>query len=422
MNTDSPSAGRDLTLPENIYWVRDFQLLLLGRFAGTLGMLVQSVAVGWHVYNITNSPIALGYVGLAQFLPIVMFTLTAGDVADRVDRRLIIALGGAVQAMSSLALIILTLKGVHDTRWFYAALFVFGVARAFAVPASRSFVPLLVSKQQIPRAIALSSSIFQTSAILGPSLGGLLYVFGPATTYVASAILFLTMSLCFSLIETKPVPVIADPGVSALARVMAGVSYIRQTPIVLGAVSLDLFAVLLGGAVALLPIFARDILHVGPEGLGVLRSAPAVGALLINFLIIARPPKRHTGLLMFGCIALFGLCVIVFGLSTNFWLSLCALAVMGGSDMVSIYVRSTLVPLATPVAMLGRVTAVEMLFVGASNELGEFESGVTAGWFGTVPAVIIGGLGTLSVVAIWMMLFPELRRVDRLEDVKPVEN
>lgn len=421
MNNDSPSASRDLTRPENLFWVRDFQFFLLGRFVGTLGMMVQSVAVGWHVYNLTSSPLALGYVGLAQFLPIIMFTLSAGDIADRVDRRLIVALGGAVQAISSLWLIVLTLRGVADVRWFYAALFVFGVARAFAVPASRSFVPLLVAKQQIPRAIAISSSIFQSSAIMGPALGGALYVFGPATTYIASALLFLTMTLSFSLIKTKPVPVIADPGISTLARVMAGVSYIRHSPIVLGAVSLDLFAVLLGGAVALLPIFARDILHVGPEGLGVLRSAPAIGALLLNFLIIARPPQRHTGLLMFGCIALFGITIIIFGLSTNFWLSLGALTIMGSADMVSVYVRSTLVPLATPVAMLGRVTAVEMLFIGASNELGEFESGLTAGWFGTVPAVIIGGIGTLGIVAIWMWLFPDLRKVDKLADVKPVE-
>lgn len=413
--------ARDLTLPENVFFLRDFQLYLTGRFFGTLGMLVQSVAVGWHVYNITDSPLALGYVGLAQFLPIVLLTLTAGDMADRVDRRLIVALAGCLEALSAGMLIALTWYEITDVKYFYLALFFFGVARAFAAPASRSFVPMLVSHLQMPRAIAVSSSTFQASVIAGPALGGVIYIWGPLAAYGASVVLFLMMAVAFALIQTKPVPAIADVTTTSWQRVTAGVAYIRRSPIVLGAISLDLFAVLLGGAVALLPIFARDILHVGPEGLGLLRSAPAIGAVLINLLIIWQPPKRHTGYLMFACIAIFGVATIVFGLSTHFWLSLGALVIMGGADMVSVFVRSTVIPLATPKPMLGRVTAVEMLFIGASNELGEFESGVTAGWFGTVPAVIIGGIGTLGVVALWMVLFPDLRKVDKLSDVKPVE-
>lgn len=404
---------------ESVLRVRDFRLFLTGRFLGTLGAQVQSVAVGWQVYDITRDPMALGFVGLAQFLPMVLLMLPAGDIADRVDRRLIVAASYVLQAAAIALLIALTRMEAHAAWPFYLVLVLTGVSRAFAGPALRAFVPLLVSKEQLPRAIALSSSTFQVAVVAGPALGGVIYILGPEAAYGACLLFFLAVVVLFAAVRTRHAQVPVDPTLSAFGRLTAGIAYIRTQPIVLGAISLDLFAVLLGGAVALLPIFARDILHVGPEGLGLMRSAPAIGSTLVSFLLIALPLQRRTGLLMFACVAIFGLATIVFGLSKIFLLSLAALVVMGAADMVSVYVRSTLVPLATPAGKLGRVSAVDLLFISASNELGEFESGLTAGWFGTVPAVVIGGVGTLGVVALWMWLFPELRKVDRLSDVKP---
>lgn len=404
---------------QSVLGIRDFRLFLTGRFLGTLGAQVQSVAVGWQVYDITRDPMALGFVGLAQFLPMVLLMLPAGDIADRIDRRLIVAASYLLQA-AAIALLIALTRMEARTAWpFYLVLVLTGVSRAFAGPALRAFVPLLVSKEQLPRAIALSSSTFQIAVVAGPALGGVIYILGPEAAYGACLLFFLAVVALFAAIRTRHAQVPVDPALSAFGRLTAGIAYIRTQPIVLGAISLDLFAVLLGGAVALLPIFARDILHVGPEGLGLMRSAPAIGSTLVSFLLIALPLQRRTGLVMFGCVAIFGLATIVFGLSKIFLVSLAALVVMGAADMVSVYVRSTLVPLATPADKLGRVSAVDLLFISASNELGEFESGLTAGWFGTVPAVVIGGLGTLGVVALWMWLFPALRKVDRLSDVKP---
>lgn len=414
--TDIPSSAVTL---RSVLGQRDFRLFLSGRFLGTLGAQIQSVAVGWQVYDITHSPMALGFVGLAQFLPMVLLILPAGDIADRIDRRLIVGASYFLQAVAIALLIVLTRFETAVAWPFYIVLVLTGVSRAFAGPALRSFVPLLVSKHQLPRAIAISSSSFQVAVIGGPALGGFIYMGGPLAAYAACLACFLAVTTAFLFVRTRHEQQPADPTLTAFGRVTAGIAYIRQKPIILGAISLDLFAVLFGGATALMPVFARDILHVGPEGLGLLRSAPAIGAVLVNFLLIARPLHRHTGLIMFGCVAIFGVATIVFGLSESFPLSLAALVVMGGSDMVSVYVRSTLIPLATPQDKLGRVSAVDLLFISASNELGEFESGVTAGWFGTVPAVVIGGIGTIGVVALWMWLFPALRKVDRLMDVKP---
>lgn len=405
---------------QGVLRVRDFRLFLSGRFLGTLGAQVQSVAVGWQIYDITSSPMALGFAGLAQFLPMVLLMLPAGDIADRVDRRLIVATSYGLQTLAIALLMVLTHLEAHTAWPFYVVLVLTGISRAFAGPALRAFVPLLVSSAQLPRAIAISSSSFQVAVIGGPALGGLLYIFGPEAAYGACLVFFFAVTLIFIAIRTRHEQVPVDPALSAFGRLTAGIAYIRTRPIILGAISLDLFAVLFGGAVALLPIYARDILHVGPEGLGLMRSAPAIGAVLVNFLLIWMPLNRRTGLAMFGCVAIFGMATIVFGLSENFGLSLAALVIMGGSDMISVYVRSTLIPLATPADKLGRVSAVDLLFISASNELGEFESGVTAGWFGTVPAVVIGGVGTLGVVALWMWLFPDLRKIDRLSDVKPV--
>lgn len=413
MDASSPISLR------SVLGVRDFRLFLTGRFLGTLGAQVQSVAVGWQVYDITRDPMALGFVGLAQFLPMVLLMLPAGDIADRVDRRLIVAASYLLQASAIALLIALTRMDAETASPFYLVLVLTGISRAFAGPALRAFVPLLVSKEQLPRAIALSSSTFQVAVVAGPALGGLIYILGPEAAYGACLLFFLAVVALFAAIRTRHAQVPVDPALSAFGRLTAGIAYIRTQPIVLGAISLDLFAVLLGGAVALLPIFARDILHVGPEGLGLMRSAPAIGSTLVSFLLIGLPLQRRTGLVMFACVAIFGLATIVFGLSKIFLVSLAALVVMGAADMVSVYVRSTLVPLATPADKLGRVSAVDLLFISASNELGEFESGLTAGWFGTVPAVVIGGVGTLGVVALWMRLFPALRKVDRLSDVKP---
>jgi len=418
---DSPDQPPATVSLWSVLALRDFRLFLAGRFIGSLTMQIQSVAVGWQVYEITRSPMSLGFVGLAQFLPMVLLLLPAGDIADRFDRRLIAAASYLAQASSVATLAFLTWTGVaaHSIWPFYLALALFGAGRAFSSPATRAFVPLLVSGAQLPRAIAVSSSAFITATIVGPALGGFIYIWGPLAAYGTCFVLFFIVALAFFAIRTRHEQQPVDPTLTAFGRLTAGISYIRRKPIVMGAISLDLFAVLLGGAVALLPIYASDILHVGPEGLGLLRSGPAIGAVLVNAVLIAAPVQRYTGYVMFACVALFGAATIVFGLSEHFYLSMAMLLIMGGADMVSVYVRSTLIPLATPPKMLGRVSAVDMLFISASNELGEFESGLMAGWIGTVPAVVVGGLGTIGVVGLWMWLFPALRKVDRLMDVKP---
>ncbi|MFZ3032453.1 MAG: MFS transporter [Parvibaculum sp.] len=418
---DSPDQPPSAVSLWSVLALRDFRLFLSGRFLGSLATQIQSVAVGWQVYEITKSPMSLGFVGLAQFLPMVLLLLPAGDLADRFDRRLIAAASYIAQATSVAILALLTWTGMaaHAIWPFYLALALFGAGRAFSSPATRAFVPLLVSSAQMPRAIAVSSSAFITATVVGPALGGFIYILGPLAAYGVCFFSFLVVAFAFFAIRTRHEQQPVDPTLTAFGRLTAGIAYIRRKPIVMGAISLDLFAVLLGGAVALLPIYASDILHVGPEGLGLLRSGPAIGAVVINAVLIAMPVQRYTGYVMFACVALFGAATIVFGLSENFELSMAMLLVMGGADMVSVYVRSTLIPLATPPKMLGRVSAVDMMFISASNELGEFESGLMAGWIGTVPAVVVGGLGTIGIVGLWMWLFPALRKVDRLMDVKP---
>ena len=398
---------------------RDFRLFLASHFLWTLATQIQSVAVSWQIYNITHSPLALGYVGLSQFFPMALFTLPAGHAADRFDRRLIIIVGFIIQALTAGMFLCLAF-GRSNLVWpFYAVLALFGIARAFVGPAAQSFVPMLVSEEQFPQAVAWDSAIFQTAVIAGPAIGGAIYVLGPSVAYGVCLVLFVTVVIVTSLMKIRSTARPDESAMSGFARLTAGVSYVRSSRILLGAISLDLFAVLLGGATALLPVYARDILHVGSIGLGVLRSAPALGAVLFGLVLGQVPLERNTGIVMFACVAIFGVATIVFGLSHNFILSLAALFVLGASDMVSVYVRTTLTQLATPDAMRGRVSAVNRLFVTASNELGEFESGLTATWFGTVPSVVIGGIGTITVVAIWSWLFPDLRNVDRLSDVKP---
>ncbi len=405
-----------MTDSHTIYRGRDFNIFLASRFLSTTAMMVQSVAVGWQVYAISRDPLALGLVGLCEFVPMFLLTLPAGDISDRVDQRLVLACALLVEAICAGLFIALTLSHPTSTLPFYGVLALFGLGRAFSGPAGQSLLPFIVPPEDLPKGIAWSSSVFQVAVIAGPAIGGFLYALGPVAAYAVCAICFFGAAVSVSILGGRR-RANAPSTARAVERVAEGVRFVRTRPVVLGAISLDLFAVLLGGATALLPIYARDILHVGPEGLGILRSAPAVGAALIAILLGRRPLERNAGRMMFGAVAIFGLATIVFGVSTNFYLSLGALAILGASDMVSVFIRHALVQYATPDSMRGRVSAVNMLFIGASNELGEFESGLTAALFGTVPAVIIGGIGTLIVVGVWMALFPPLRTVDRLADV-----
>jgi MFS family permease len=406
-----------LFAPPILYRRRDFSFFTSGRFLSTVAMQIQSVAIGWQIYSLTNSAFALGLVGLCQFAPMFLLTLPAGDISDRFDQRKVLAIAMSVQAFSSALFLALTRAQVAIVWPFYAVLVLFGAARGFAGPASQSLVAFLVPEEKLARSIALSSSVFTTAVIAGPALGGLLYSFGAFATYSVCCVFFLAAAALTAVLGGRRRSEFASEG-TRFARVAEGVRFVRSRLVILGAISLDLFAVLLGGAVALLPIYARDILHSGPVGLGLLRAAPAVGAALVALMMARFPVQRHTGIVMFSAVAIFGIATIVFGLSRCFPLSLAALFVLGASDMISVFIRSTLIQFATPDRMRGRVSAVNMLFVGASNELGEFESGLTAAWFGTVPAVIIGGIGTLTVVALWMWLFPALRNVDRLREVK----
>jgi MFS family permease len=414
MGHDQSSASSRAVLAN-----RDFSFYLVGVFFGTLAIQVQSVAVSWQIYAIARSPMALGFAGLAQFLPMVLCVLPAGSLADRYDRRLIIVVSYLMQAAAASMFLALALIHTRALTPWYAVLALFGTARTFASPAAQSLVPQLVPQGQFPQAIAWNSSIFQIAVIVGPALGGAIYILGSAIAYAACLVMFCAVAVVVFTIRSRTPAYAPDAASSPLQRLTAGIRYVGAHPLILGAITLDLFAVLLGGATALLPIYARDILHTGPAGLGLLRSAPAAGAAVVGFILGHVTIQRHAGRKLFGFVAIFGVATMVFGLSRDFKLSLAALAVLGGSDMVSVYIRSTLVQLATPDPMRGRVSAVNRLFIGASNELGEFESGLTASWFGTVPAVVIGGVGTLAVVFFGLMLFPSLRTIDRLSDITP---
>ena len=396
---------------------RAFLKLLSCRFAASTVTQIQSVVVGWQLFSMTHNPLTLGWVGLAQFLPMAALVLPAGDIADRVSRKLLVTVSCLMVALAGLLFMLLTLTGTQSPVGFYGVLVLFGVARAVAGPSFSSLLPQLVREDRLPKAIALSSSVFQIAVIGGPALGGAIYLAGPAAAYgLCTALALIAALSAASIARPLPAPVETSKQ-SAFERFTAGIVYVRTRPIILGAISLDLFAVLLGGATALLPVYAHAILHTGPAGLGALRSAVAIGAFVMGLYLGRVSLNRRAGPVMFAAVAIFGLGTIVFGLSSNFLLSFAALATMGAADMISVFVRSTLIQLATPDAMRGRVNAVNMLFIGASNELGEFESGVTAALFGTVPAVVIGGLGTLAVVGAWMWMFPALRRVDRLDNV-----
>ncbi|HYI00044.1 MFS transporter [Hyalangium sp.] len=398
---------------------RDFRLYQGARLFMTLGVQMQSVAVGLHVYSLTQRPLDLGYVGLAQFLPALVLSLVTGDTADRHDRRGVLLCCYATMVTCALLLFGMSRAGVNETWPLYIVLVLIGTARAFAGPAGQSLVPHLVPIQHLSTAVAWNSSVFQVGTIVGPAVGGVLYSAVHATgVYLTCAVMMAVAATMLALMRVRTGRM--EQAATSWQRLLGGIRYVWRQKVVLGAISLDLFAVLLGGATALLPIYAQDILHTGPWGLGVLRSAPAVGAALIALSLVMFPLRRNAGVVMLACVALFGVATVVFGVSSHLGLSVVALVVLGAADMVSVVIRQTLVQLATPPEMRGRVSAVNMVFIGASNELGEFESGVTAEWFGVVPSVVLGGVGTCVVVLLWAGLFPELRRIARADEVKPL--
>ena len=409
MTTIGPASPREPTLMGE----RPFVLFWLARVFAMIAHQMLAVAVGWQVYTLTGRALDLGLVGLAQFLPSFFLVLVAGHVADHFDRRRVLQFCMLAEAAAALGLGIASALGFISEVVIFALIFVVGAARAFQMPTMQALLPALVPPQLLSRAIAANASAGQTAIIAGPALGGIIYVAGPATVYAVSTALFVLTGLMIFLIriERRRAPASA-PGLSS---VLEGIRFIRRQPAVLGAISLDMFAVLLGGATALLPIYARDILHTGPWGLGLLRSCTAVGALGVALWLAHHPLRGHAGRTMFAAVAVFGAATVVFGLSESFAVSLVALLVLGASDMISVVIRQSLVQLQTPDHMRGRVSAVNSLFIGTSNQLGEFESGVTAAWFGVVPSVVIGGIGTLVVVLVWMRLFPSLANIDRLE-------
>ncbi len=402
-------------LPAPLREFRDLRLFIGTRFTVTLATQIQSVAIGWQVYLLTKDPLALGYVGLAQFVPAIALALVTGHVADRFDRRRILMV-----CYGLFAVVALTFAGLAQVQdvplWlFYSAVVVLGIARAFVGPAGQSFIPQLVPTLHLQQALALGSSAFQVATIVGPSVGGLI-LSGVSLTgvYFLCAALY-ALGILFTR-GMRPRPVSAERKSVTASELLGGIRYVFRNRLILGAISLDLFAVLLGGAVALLPIFAEEMLKTGPWGLGVLRSAPAVGAFAMALYLARFPLERHAGAILFGSVAVFGVATIVFGLSKSLLVSVLALTVLGAADMISVVLRSTVVQLATPDEMRGRVSAVNMVFIGASNELGDFESGLTARWWGAIAAVVVGGAGTIGIVALWAWLFPDLRRIQRVED------
>lgn len=390
---------------------KPFLLFLSARVSTTLAYQMLSVAVGWQIYALTKSTFYLGLVGLAQFLPMILLTLIVGHVADRYDRRRIVSICQFIEGAGALALAAGSYFGWLNKETILMTVFILGAAKAFEGPAMQALMPGLVSAEHFSRAAAWAASSMQTASIIGPALGGLLYAAGPVTVYTIIGIFFLTASMLVFLIKVRQV-VKREP--TTLKSLFAGITFIRSKPEVLGAISLDLFAVLLGGATALLPVFAKEILHTGPLGLGILRSAPAIGALLTSVYLAHYPLQRQVGRSMFISVIIFGFATMGFALSTSYLLSIVSLIVLGAADVVSMVIRSTLVQLETPDEMRGRVSAVNSMFIGTSNQFGEFESGLTAAWLGTVPAALIGGIGTIIVAAIWMRLFPQLMRIDKL--------
>jgi len=387
-----------------------FTLLWCSRILSNVAFNMLGVAVGWQLYALTGSALDLGLVGLAQFAPIVLLTLVVGQVADRYDRRLIAAICQLVQAGAAAVLVEGSAHGWLSSTSIFAIVALIGAARAFENPTTTALVSDIVPRARVSRAMAWLVSATQTARIVGPALGGFLYVIGPSTTYLTAAVLFVASGLSTALIRTGKTARTSEPVV--LESVLSGLVFIRGQRVLLGTMSLDMFAVLLGGgATTLLPIYVRDILGAGPGGLGVLRSAPAVGALMTSLFLAYRPLQWRIGRTLFRAVFVFGLATVAFAVSSSFALSFAALGVLGAADVVSVVIRSSLVQIRTPATMLGRVSAVHSLFTGTSNQLGAFASGVVAALIGTVPAVLLGGVGTIAIAVLWIVLFPELRRI-----------
>ncbi|MGF6737396.1 MFS transporter [Paraburkholderia atlantica] len=404
-----PADSPHFSLPKH----PPFQRFWCTRILSSLSFQMLAVAMGWHIYALTHSAFALGLVGLAQFLPMFLLTLVVGHVADRYDRRRIAAVCQSLESVAALLFAIGTFSGWISAPVIYVLAACVGASRAFESPAVSSLLPAVVPRGYLPKATAWSTSANQTAQIAGPALGGLLYGIGPGAAYLAC-----TLSFAAAAASVWSIPLQVKPASRApvtLESIFSGIAFIRREPVILGALSLDLFAVLFGGATALLPIFARDVLHTGPIGLGLLRSGTAIGALAGTIWLAHFPLRNRPGAAMFGGVIAFGIATIVFGLSHQFLMSLLALMVLGASDTISVVVRLSLVQLRTPDEMLGRVSAVNSLFIGTSNQLGEFESGLTAGWWGAQPAVLVGGVATIAIALLWMRFFPELRHTRTLE-------
>jgi MFS family permease len=422
-DAQEPSPG-NLQSGMAVFGFPNFRLFQVARFCMIVALEMQSVAVGWQIYATTKRPLDLGLVGLAQFLPGILLFLVSGHVVDRFNRKNVMVLCYAGYAVCSSLLLTVASLGGRRVAPIYAVLVLVGVVRSFNGPVSRAILPVLVPESYFPSAVAWASIVFQSATILGPALGGVVYAAtlesrlplrGAAFVYAVAALA--AMVAVFTTLQIKSEAKARPREPVSMDTVLAGFHYIWREKLILGSISLDLFAVLLGGAVALLPVYAREILMTGPWGLGLLRSAPAVGAASMALFLAYRPLRRKAGRTMLWCVAGFGVFTVLFGISHSLVLSLIALILVGATDMVSVIVRGTLIQVATPDEMRGRVNAVDMIFIGASNEFGQFESGLTAQWFGTVPAVVLGGLGTLLVTALWAWRFPELRNADRLTDI-----
>jgi MFS family permease len=396
----------------------DFARYQLARFFIVAGLEMQSVAVGWQIYEITKRPLDLGLVGLAQFLPGMLLFLVSGHAADRYNRRNLLIVCYTGFSVCSGLLLFTSLRSTRAILPIYMVVVLIGIVRSLNGPVSRALLPQIVPSEDFPNAVAWNGSVFQAATILGPSMGGVVYALskGPSAVYTLSMLAAISAIISTFRIQLRVKPRPREQ--FTMKTVLAGLHYIRKKKVVLGSISLDLFAVLLGGAVALLPVYAREILLTGPWGLGLLRSAPAIGAVSMAVLLAHRPLRGHVGVTMLWCVAGFGFFTILFGISRSLVLSMLALLFVGALDMVSVVIRASLVQLSTPDEMRGRVNAVEMIFIGASNEFGQFESGLTAQWFGTVPAVVFGGIGTLLVTGLWAWGFPELRRADRVTSVE----
>ncbi|SEG60436.1 Predicted arabinose efflux permease, MFS family [Bryocella elongata] len=429
------SRGMLHALPPTIAWrYRDFRFYSAARFLGTMAAEAQAVGVAWQIYQLTHSAMALGYTGLALFLPMMLFTLPAGHVADRYDRRTVLLVCYSGQLTASTLLLAITLHGVRNVWAVYGVLAIIGTCRCFAGPAAGALVPTLVPKEHFVNAVTWGASIFQIANVTGPMIGGLLFVIDLAHDFSGrfAVVNGAPLVYCFTILALATFLVMilqihprgaGEQKGFTVDTMLAGLRYVISTRLLLGSISLDLFAVLLGGAVSLMPIFADTVLHAGPHGLGLLRAMPSVGALLVSLSLLARPIQRSAGRTMLICVAGFGAATVLFGLSRNVWLSCLALFIVGATDMISVVVRSSILQLATPNEMRGRVSSINWLFLGASNEFGEYESGLTAHWFGAVRAVVLGGIASLAVTGLWSVFFPALRQADKLtaEDLIEVE-